>query len=47
VISCTSLQKSPERDGQDICLGSDDSEDAPVGYFVIKDDSANMGVIHQ
>ena len=47
VIFRTSLQKNPEMDGQDICPGSDDNEDVPIGYFVITDDSANMAVFHQ
>jgi hypothetical protein len=42
-----SSAKLPERDGQEACPGSDDNEDVPIGYFVIKDDSANMGVFHQ
>jgi hypothetical protein len=47
VISRTSLQKSTRKDGKDIYLGNDANKDAPIGYFVIKDDLADMGVIHQ
>jgi hypothetical protein len=42
-----SVKKSPERDGQNACSGSDDNEDAPIGCTVKKDDSENMGVIRQ
>ena len=39
------LQKNPKKGGQDIYPGND--EDAPTGYFVIKDDLADMSVIYQ
>jgi len=41
------LQKIPKKEGQDIYPGNDDSEDVPIGYFVIKDDLADMSVIYQ
>jgi len=41
------LQKNPQKEGQDIYPGNYDSEDAPIGYFVIKDDLADMNVIYQ
>jgi len=40
-------EKSPKKEGQDIYPGNDDNEDAPIGYFVIKDDLVNMSVIYQ
>jgi hypothetical protein len=47
VISRMNLQKSPEQDGQDTYPGNDDNEDAPIGYFIVRGDLADMGVIHQ
>ena len=44
-ISRMNLQKNPKKEGQDIYPGND--EDAPTGYFVIKDDFADMSVIYQ
>jgi len=40
-------RKNPKKEGQDIYPGNDDNEDAPIGYFVIKDDLADMSVISQ
>ena len=41
------LQKIPEKERQDIYPGNDDNEDAPIGYFVIKGDLIDLGVIYQ
>jgi len=46
-ISCTNLQENPKKEGHDIYPGNDDIEDAPTGYFVIKDDLIDMSMIYQ
>ena len=40
-------EKSPKRGRQDINPGNNDNEDAPIGYFVIKDDLIDMSVKYQ
>jgi len=40
-------EKIPEKEGHDMYPGNDDNEDAPIGYFVIKDDLIDMSVIYQ
>jgi hypothetical protein len=46
IYSCV-LRKVPVKEEQDICPGNDKSEDAPLGYFVIKGDSIDVNVICQ
>jgi len=46
-ISRMNLQKNPKKEGQDIYPGNDDNEDAPIGYFIAKDDLIVMSVIYQ
>jgi len=41
------LQEIPKNEGHDIYPGNDGNEDAPIGYFVIKDDLIDMSVIYQ
>jgi len=47
VISQNSPVRTCTGDKQDVCPGYDDSGDAPIGCFNIKDDLITMGVIHQ
>jgi hypothetical protein len=47
VISQNKSLRTSARDKQDICPGYDDSGDALIVRFIIKDDLIAMGVIHQ
>ena len=42
----TGLEKF-RADGQGVCPGYDDNEEATISYFVIKGPLENKGVIHQ
>jgi len=50
VKSCDSQHDfvtTPHKDGQDLCPGYDDSNEAPFGYFVLNDALVKKGVICQ